>query len=56
LAALPIEEYLRTTYEPDIEYFHSRLQALCGLLISREQQRGFRVFTEQRVLVSLEPR
>ena len=39
------------------EYFHGRLQALiCALLISREQERGFRVFTEQRVLVSLEPR
>lgn len=70
LTAIPVEEYLRTTYEPDMEYvsgqlverrvgeyFHSRLQALlCALLASREEERGFRVFTEQRVRVSAEPR
>lgn len=70
LTVVPVEEYLRTSYEPDMEYvngqlmerhvgeyFHSRLQALtCSLLTSREEAKGFRVFTEQRVLVSAEPR
>jgi len=65
-----VEEYLRTTYEPDMEYvagqlversageyLHSRLQALTSsLLISREEERQFSVFTEQRVRVSSEPR
>ena len=69
-AAVPVEEYLRTTYEPDREYvdgqlverhvgeyFHSRLQALLvAVLTGRERERRFRVFTEQRVRVSDEPR
>src|ERR1035438_965945 len=39
------------------EYFHSRLQSLIiGLLLSREPERRFRVFTEQRVKVSDRPR
>ena len=67
---IPVEEYLRTSYDPDMEYvggqlverhvgeyFHSRLQALIvAVLIPRERERRFRVFTEQRVRVSDEPR
>ena len=70
LPAVPIEEYLRTTYEPDMEYvagqlverhvgeyFHSRLQLLiASLLRSRERTNRFRTFTELRVRVSDEPR
>lgn len=68
--AVPVEEYLRTTYHPDMEYvggelverhvgeyFHSILQGLIvSLLNSRRRERGFRAFTEQRVRVSDEPR
>ena len=64
--AIPVEEYLRTTYHPDMEYVdgelkernvgehqHSRLQALVvGLLLPRERQRKFRVLTEQRLRTS----
>jgi Uma2 family endonuclease len=70
LAIVPVEEYLRTTYEPDMEYvdgqlverhvgeyFHSRTQLLIGQVLgAREQERGFSAFTEQRVQVSDEPR
>jgi len=70
LTAVPVEEYLRTTYHPDREYvdgqllerhvgeyFHSRLQALIvSVLIARERLRRFRTFTELRVQVSGEPR
>jgi Uma2 family endonuclease len=63
LTAIPVEEYLRTSYDPDVdyvdgrlvernvgEYFHSRLQLLLGVLLaSHERQRRYRVFTEQRV-------
>jgi Uma2 family endonuclease len=70
MAAVPLEEYLRTMYHPDREYvdgqlverhvgeyFHSRLQALIvALLIERERPRHFRSFTELRVRVSDEPR
>jgi Uma2 family endonuclease len=65
-----VEEYLRTTYEPDMEYvggqlverhvgeyFHSRLQSRLVILLGiRERERGFLVFSEQRVRVSDEPR
>ena len=65
LAMLPVEEYLRTAYDPDMEYvdgqlvernvgeyFHSRLQLLlAALLLSRERQRCYRVFTEQRIRI-----
>jgi len=68
--AVPVEEYLRTSYHPDREYvrgevverhvgeyFHSRLQTLlANLLGSREGERHFLTFTEQRVQVSDEPR
>jgi Uma2 family endonuclease len=70
LTTVPVEEYLSTTYEPDREYvdgqlverhvgeyFHSRLQFLISLVLgSRERERRFRAFTEQRVRVSDEPR
>ena len=63
--SVPVEEYLRTTYRPDMEYLdgelverhvgerkHSRLQALTvGVLLPLERSRGFHVFTEQRVRV-----
>jgi Uma2 family endonuclease len=70
VAAVPLEEYLRTTYSPDREYvdgqlverhvgeyFHSWLQILLGAeLNARCRERRFRVFSEQRVRVSDEPR
>jgi Uma2 family endonuclease len=69
-SAVPVEEYLRTTYHPDMEYldgqlverhvgeyFHSYLQSLIvGVLLSRHREHGFHVFTEQRVKVSDRPR
>jgi Uma2 family endonuclease len=70
LTAVPVEEYLRTTYHPDMEYvggqllerhvgeyFHSLLQNLIGSELQiRSRERRFRAFTEQRVRVSDEPR
>ena len=67
---VPVEEYLRTTYDPDREYVngqlverhvgehdHSLLQSLLTILLgARRRERGFRVFTEQRVRVSDDPR
>jgi Uma2 family endonuclease len=69
-SAVPVEEYLRTSYDPDMEfldgqlverhvgeYFHSRLQFLIAMALgSRERERQFRVFTEQRVQVGDRPR
>src|ERR1051326_569136 len=63
--SVPVEEYLRTSYEPDMEYVdgilverhvgehnHSRLQTLLVLLLGpREEPRRFRVLTEQRMRV-----
>lgn len=63
--SVPVEEYLRTTYEPDMEYVdgelverrvgerrHSRLQTLLvGVLLPLERRRRFHVFTEQRLRV-----
>jgi Uma2 family endonuclease len=60
-----LEEYLHSEYEPDMdyvdghletrnvgEYFHSRLQLLIAAMLHvREKERGFRVFTEQRVRI-----
>src|SRR5215472_14474694 len=68
--AVPVEEYLRTTYDPDMEYVdgqlvernvgeydHSRLQGLTfAELHARSRERRFRIFPEQRVRVSDEPR
>ena len=68
--AVPVEEYLRTTYDPDMEYvagqlvdrhvgeyYHSLLQHLIDVLLgNRAKSRRFRVFTELRVRVSDEPR
>ncbi|MBI2680036.1 MAG: Uma2 family endonuclease [Candidatus Solibacter usitatus] len=68
--AVPVEEYLRTSYDPDMEYvdgqllerhvgehFHSLLQILLGAeLNSRRRSRRFRVFAEQRIQISAEPR
>ena len=67
--AIPVEEYLHTSYEPDMEYvngqlvernvgeyFHSMLQLLIGAELLKRDGRGFRAFTEQRVRISAEPR
>lgn len=70
LAIVPVEEYLRTTYEPDMEYvngqlverhvgeyYHSRTQSLtAAVLVAREKERGFSGFVAQRVQVNDEPR
>jgi Uma2 family endonuclease len=69
-SAVPVEEYLRTSYDPDMEfvdgqlverhvgeYFHSRLQSLIVMALGlRERERRFRVFTAQRVQVGDRPR
>jgi len=69
-ASVRVEDYLRANYDPDVEYvdgrlverhvgeyLHSRLQALIVMALGlREQERRFRVLTEQRVRVSDEPR
>jgi Uma2 family endonuclease len=63
--SVPVEEYLNTSYEPDREYIdgellerhvgeylHSRLQLLiAALLLGRERDGRFRVFTELRIEV-----
>jgi Uma2 family endonuclease len=63
--SVSLEEYLRTTYHPDMEYvdgelverhvgehWHSRLQSLVVLELGpRERRRKFRLLTEQRLLV-----
>ena len=68
--AVPVEEYLSTTYHPDMEYvdgqllerhvgehYHSLTQNIVGAeLRERGRDRGFRAFTEQRVRVSNEPK
>lgn len=68
--AVPLEEYLRTCYEPDAEYVegqlvernvgewkHGLLQSLIVEVLSqRRRQRGFRVITELRMRVTNEPR
>jgi Uma2 family endonuclease len=70
LTSVPVEEYLRTYYDPDREYaggelverhvgeyFHSLLQSLIAMTLGlRAKERRFRVFTELRVKVSDEPR
>jgi Uma2 family endonuclease len=68
--ALPVEEYLSKTYDPDVayvdgqllkrhvsEYMHSMLQMLLGgELFARSRQRRFRVFSEQRIRIDNQPR
>src|SRR5580704_7861376 len=67
--AVSAEEYLHTSYEPDMEYvngqlvernvgeyFHGFLQLLIGIELSKPRGRSFRVFTETRVRISAEPR
>jgi Uma2 family endonuclease len=65
IVTIPVEEYLATSYRPDMEYvdgqlverhvgeyFHGRLQLLIGVLLAgRERERRFRVFTELRIEV-----
>src|SRR5579864_682350 len=66
---IPVEEYLRTTYEPDMEYVdgqlverhvgewrHSLLQIAIGSLLRGRGQGRFLAFTEQRVRISENPR
>ena len=66
---VPVEEYLRTTYHPDMEYVdgvlverhvgerrHSRLQFLIGLELGPREPGRFHAYTEQRVRVSPQPR
>jgi Uma2 family endonuclease len=70
LTAVPVSEYLRTAYDPDMEYvggqlverhvgeyFQSLLQILLGSTLNAgARERHYRVFSEQRVRVSDEPR
>ena len=63
--SVPVEEYLRTSYEPDMEYVdgelverhvgehkHSRLQTLiAGFFLSLERSRKLRVLIAQRLRV-----
>jgi Uma2 family endonuclease len=63
--AVSVEEYLRTSYDPDVEYVdgqlversvgerqHSRVQAILARVLGLlERERGFEVFTEQRVVI-----
>jgi hypothetical protein len=65
--SVPVEEYLRTTYHPDMEYVdgelverhvgehkHSRLQTLIGgHFLSLERAHKLRVLTEQRLRVHI---
>lgn len=64
--SVPVEEYLRTNYDPDMDYVdgelverhvgerkHSRLQGLLvALLMAREVQGSFHVYPEMRIRVS----
>jgi hypothetical protein len=67
--AIPVEQYLHTSYEPDMEYvngqlvernvgeyFHSLLQSLVAGELLNRSARGFRAFTALRVRISAEPR
>jgi Uma2 family endonuclease len=67
VTAVPLKEYLETSYRPDCEYLegellernvgewdHSRLQTLLsGFFLNREKQWGILVVTEQRVQVKV---
>jgi Uma2 family endonuclease len=62
---IPVDEYLRTSYEPDMDYIdgqlverdvgerrHSKIQAILIILLgTRQAERGFEVFPEQRVVI-----
>jgi Uma2 family endonuclease len=64
-AAVPVEEYLRTSYEPDMEYVdgqlvkrgvgehrHSYLQGLLMLVLGvRGKERGFEAYPEHRIVI-----
>ncbi|HXM41915.1 MAG TPA: Uma2 family endonuclease [Bryobacteraceae bacterium] len=66
---VPLEEYLRTSYDPDVEYVdgalvernggecrHSRLQFLIGLELGPREPGRVHTYTEQRVRVSPQPK
>jgi len=66
---VPVEEYLRTSYDPDMEYVdgallerhvgerkHSRLQFLIGAELGPREQERFHTYTGQRLRVSPQPR
>jgi hypothetical protein len=66
---VPVEEYLRTNYDPDMEYVdgalperhvgergHSRLQSPIGALLAAREPGRFHTYTEQRLRVSPQPR
>ena len=64
-AAVPVEKYLRTSYEPDMEYVdgqlvergvgehrHSYLQGLLMLVLgTRGKERGFEAYPEHRIVI-----
>jgi len=67
--AIPVEEYLHTSYHPDMEYvngqlvernvgeyFHGFLQGLIAGELLRRSGRGYRAFVATRVRISAEPR
>ena len=69
VTAVPVEEYLHTSYDPDMEYvngqlvernageyFHGLLQSLIAGELGKRSGRRFRVFTELRVRMNTEPR
>jgi Uma2 family endonuclease len=66
---VPVEEYLRTSYHPDMEYVdgsllernvgerrHSRLQFLISLILGPREPGRFHTYTEQRLRVSPQPK
>jgi Uma2 family endonuclease len=66
---IPAEEYLRTSYHPDMEYVdgalverhvgerrHSRLQFLIGALLAPREQGRFHTYVGQRLRVSAQSR
>jgi Uma2 family endonuclease len=67
--SIPVEEYMRTSYHPDMEYVdgalverhvgerrHSRLQLLIGVVLGSREQGKFHTYTEQRLRVSAQPK
>ena len=66
---VPVEEYLRTSYDPDVEYVdgallerhvgecrHSRLQFLIGMELGHREAGRFHTYTGQRLRVAPQPR